>query len=106
MTMPSYEAVWLEEQMQIPLDELERASGLSSAEIVELVEYGVFTPQGSRPVEWRFAARSIVIGRTANRLRTNFELSPSAVALALGMIERIEELQRIVQTLEAQLPRE
>ena len=42
--MSYHEATLLEEHIQIALDELERASGLSIEQITELVEYGVFQP--------------------------------------------------------------
>jgi chaperone modulatory protein CbpM len=101
-SMSDHEATLLEEHIQIAVDELERASGLSIQEITELVEYGVFQPAGGRPHEWRFAARCIAVGRTAHRLRDDFELSTSGLALTLSLIERIEELQREIRTLQAQ----
>jgi chaperone modulatory protein CbpM len=100
--MSYYEATLLEEHIQIALDELERASGLSVEEITELVDYGVFQPQGGRPHEWRFAARCIAVGRRAHRLRADFELSAPGLALALSLLERIEELEREVRALQAQ----
>jgi chaperone modulatory protein CbpM len=96
------EGTLLAEQVQIALDELERASGLSIEMITELVEYGVFEPQGSRPHEWRFAARSIAVGRTARRLHADFELSAPGLALAMSLLERIEALEREVRVLQAQ----
>jgi chaperone modulatory protein CbpM len=100
--MSYYEATLLEEHIQIAVEELERASGLSIEEITELVEYGVFQPQGSRPHEWRFAARCIAVGRRAQRLRSDFELSTSGLALTLSLLERIEELEREMRALQAQ----
>ena len=100
--MSNQEATLLEEHIQIALDELERTSGLSIEQITELVEYGVFEPVGSRPHEWRFAARCIAVGRTANRLRADFELSTSGLALALSLLERIEGLERDLRALHAQ----
>jgi chaperone modulatory protein CbpM len=100
--MSYHEATLLEEHIQIALDELERASGLSIEQITELVEYGVFQPVGARPHEWRFAARSISVGRTANRLRADFELATPGLALTLSLLERIEELEREVTALQAQ----
>ena len=99
--MSDHEATWLED-MQIELDELERASGLSIEQITELVEYGVFQPAGARPHEWRFAASCIAVGRTANRLRADFELSTAGLALTLSLLERIEDLQRELRALRAQ----
>jgi chaperone modulatory protein CbpM len=100
--MSDHEATLLEEHVQIALDELERASGLSIEQITELVEYGVFQPAGGRPHEWRFAARCIAVGRTASRLRADFELSTAGLALALSLLERIEDLERELRALQAQ----
>jgi chaperone modulatory protein CbpM len=100
--MSYYEATLLEEHIFIAMDELERASGLSTEQITELVDYGVFQPQGSRPHEWRFAARSIAIGRRANRLHTAFELSMPSLALTLSLVERIEELEHELSAMRAQ----
>jgi len=107
MSWPLDEALLLEEHVLVALEELAQASGLSAQEIIELVEYGVFEPVG-RPGEaqaWRFAARCIVTGRTASRLRKDFDLPTSGLALALSLIERIETLERQVRVLEAQLLR-
>jgi chaperone modulatory protein CbpM len=100
--MSYYEATLLEEHIEIAVEELERASGLSIEEITELVEYGVFQPHGSRPHEWRFAARCIAVGRRAQRLRSDFELSTSVLELTLSLLELIEELEREMRTLQAQ----
>jgi len=101
-SMSDYEPTLLEEHVQIALDELERATGLSIQEITELVEYGVFQPEGGRPHEWRFAARCIAVGRSAHRLRSDFELSAPGLALTLSLLERIEELEREIRALQAQ----
>jgi chaperone modulatory protein CbpM len=100
--MTSLEATLLEEHLLIALDELERASGLSIEQISELVEYGVFEPQGRLPQEWRFAARSIAVARRACRLRSDFELSTPGLALALTLLERIEGLEQDLNRLRAQ----
>ena len=56
-------------------------------------------------MEWRFAARCITLGRAASRLRSDFELAAPGLALMLSFRERIEELERQVRALEAQLLR-
>ena len=105
MTSARYDPDLLSEHLEIALEELVRASGLTQAEIVELVEYGVFEPSGGAPVEWRFSARYIAVARRAARLRSDFELNLSGLALALTYLERIEELEAEVQRLRAQLLR-
>jgi chaperone modulatory protein CbpM len=104
--MSYYEATQLEEHILIALEELERASGLSIEQITELVEYGVFQPEGARPHEWRFAARCIAVGRRANRLRTAFELSMPGLALTMSLVERIEALEHELTAMRAQALKE
>ena len=91
------------EQFEIELQELSRATGLSVEEIVELVGYGVFEPAGAAPVEWRFSARSITLGRRASRLRADFELDLSALSLVVALLERMEELEGELNRLRCEL---
>jgi chaperone modulatory protein CbpM len=89
----------------IVITEFESASGLTRTEIIELVEYGVFEPQGGSPEEWRFPDVLIGIAREAARLRRDFELTPPGLAMLLAYRERVRELERRVRELECRLPR-
>jgi chaperone modulatory protein CbpM len=100
---PSAYPVLLSEQLEIEMDDLVRATGLRADEIVELVEYGVFEPVGGAPVQWRFSARSIAVGRRACRLRSDFDLDVPALALVAALLERIDELEGESVRLRAQL---
>jgi chaperone modulatory protein CbpM len=93
----------LGEQLEVALDELARATGLTVEEVVELVEYGVFEPAGGTRVQWRFSARCITVGRRAARLRADFELDLSALALVAALLERIDDLEAEMARLRAQL---
>jgi chaperone modulatory protein CbpM len=100
------EAEWpalLAEHLDVALDELVEASGLTLDEVVELTEAGVFEPRGAGPREWRFSARQIVLARQARRLRADFELDLTGLTLALTLMERIEDLEREVHRLRCQL---
>jgi chaperone modulatory protein CbpM len=106
-----YDQALLTEHLEVALEELAQASGLSQHEIVELVEYGVFQPVGSAPPgpsgasAWRFSSRTIVLGRRASRLKADFDLSLSALSLVLTYLQRIEEMEAELAQLRAQLPR-
>jgi chaperone modulatory protein CbpM len=93
----------LGEHLEVALDELASSTGLSAEDIVELVEYGVFRPSGGAPLEWRFSARCIMLGRRASRLRTDFELDLPGLSLVSALLERIDELEDEVVRLRAQL---
>jgi chaperone modulatory protein CbpM len=83
----------LAEHVEVALEELVEASGLTLDEIVALVEYGVFEPRGAAREEWTFSASCIALGRRARRLKSAFELDVPGLALALTCLERIDELE-------------
>ncbi|HEY8067761.1 MAG TPA: chaperone modulator CbpM [Burkholderiales bacterium] len=85
--------------------EFESASGLTRAEIVELVEHGVFAPAGRAVEEWTFPESALAVARVAARLRTDFELPPASLALLLAYRERMLELEQRLRELECRLPR-
>jgi chaperone modulatory protein CbpM len=97
------EVAWLDARETVTAAELSRACGLSAAELDELVDYGALAPQRVEP-ERAFGAEWIVPLRTAGRLRHDFDLDLFAVAILLGYLSRIEELEREVKSLRAHLP--
>lgn len=99
------EVTLLTAHVRIALADLEHGSGLSRAEIVELVEYGALAPRGAGPADWTFPASALVLTREAARLRRDFELAPAGLALLLAYVERVRELERRIRELECRLPR-
>ena len=98
------EVTWLDARESVTVAELARACGLSAAELDELVEYGALAPLQRGASERAFSAEWIVPLRTAGRLRQDFDLDLFAVAILLGYLNRIEELEREVKSLRAHLP--
>lgn len=78
---------------------------MSRDEIQELVELGVFAPRSAASAEWEFSARCIELARLARRLRAEFELPLSGVALVLSYRERIRDLEERLRRLECEVPR-
>jgi hypothetical protein len=95
----------LTEACELTLEELAEFSGLTESELREFVEYGAIAPVDPSAAQWRFAGRCVVTMRTASRLRSDFELEPHGVALAISLLERIRELEGELTRLRAQLPR-
>ena len=98
------DVVWLDEQHEVSLSELAESSGLSEAELRELVDYGALVPTDLQSAQWTFRGNCVVAVRTAWRLRNDFELDPHALALALKFIVRIRELEAQLRESRAQLP--
>jgi chaperone modulatory protein CbpM len=93
VTSNSCDALWLEDHRRVPLRELAEVSGLTEAEVVELVEYGALSPAGAPAEHWVFSVSAITVARTAHRLGEEFALEPHGVALLLAYVERIRELE-------------
>jgi chaperone modulatory protein CbpM len=103
-----YELQILDSHTEIAFAELVRAFDSQRDELIELMRCGVLEPRGSvdsDEASWRFSAEALSVARRAARLRDGFELDAPALALTLGLLERIEELQRRVRELECRLPR-
>ena len=88
----------VDEEGGIPLAQLCRACGLSVEAVAALVEEGILEPEGTRRGRWRFSADSIRRARTAIRLQRDLELNLAGVALALDLLDRVEELQARVRS--------
>jgi chaperone modulatory protein CbpM len=99
------DAVWLNEQYPLSAIELAELSGLSEAEIYELVDDDVIKPMDADAAPLSFGAQHLLIARTARRLRDDFDLSIHGVALALTLLDRVHDLEAQLCDLRARLPR-
>lgn len=99
------EPVWLTDDHALSATELAEMSGLSEAELHELVDYGAVTPIDPEAAPWMFTGRCLLTVRTACRLRISFDLEPHGVALIVSLLERIHGLESQLGSLRAQLPR-
>jgi chaperone modulatory protein CbpM len=91
--LPALDASIVDDAISFTLVELCRASGVSGAQIVLLVEEGVLQPQGDAPESWRFPGTSLHRARKAMRLARDFELGAAQAALVLALLEQIDELR-------------
>jgi chaperone modulatory protein CbpM len=87
------DALWLDPHRRVPLRELADVSGLSEADVVELVEYGALAPADATAGQLVFGVSAIFAARTAHRLGEEFALEPHAIALLLAYVDRIRELE-------------
>jgi len=99
------EVLWLEEHHELSLTELAELSGLTQAELHELVDCGAIVPVDPRSGSPAFRADDIVAAKTAARLRRAFELDVEGLALAMALLERVHDLEAQLTRLQAQAPR-
>ena len=105
MQIKPVEAVWLAEDNEFSFPELVELSGLSEAELHELVDYGAITPVDPDSPQWVFKGRCLITVRAAYRLRVSFDLDPHGIALVVSLLDRIHGLEEELGSLRAQLPR-
>ncbi|MDB5866241.1 MAG: merR regulatory family protein [Betaproteobacteria bacterium] len=105
MKLELTETLWLDERGAVTLIELAQCSGLSEAELRELVDMGAIEPLDPDAGQWSFGSHCIVAARAASRLRKDFELDTSGLAVVLSLLERVHELESEVQHMHARLPR-
>ena len=83
-------------------------TALSREAVKDLVDLGVIRPlaessRGAR--EWTFHDRALARLQRASRLRRELELDWAGVAVAMDLMEEIQQLRREVDTLRKQLYR-
>ena len=90
--------VILEEQIELSLTEVCAACRVQTSQIIALVEEGVIepattAPPDQAPADWRFAGAALTRARRALRLQRDLDLDPSAAALVLELLDRIDALR-------------
>ena len=101
MNIETTEALRMDELGEITFAQLIEYSGMTDADLRELVDYGALVPVDPATSSWIFRADTLTIARNAGRLRREFDLDPHGIAVLLGFIERIEELEAELRALRA-----
>ncbi len=70
-----------------------------------IVELGILTPKGEQPDEWQFDADMLSTARRAQQLHRQLEVDWPGVALALQLLEQIDNLKSENQQLRQRLAR-
>ncbi|WP_207865627.1 MULTISPECIES: chaperone modulator CbpM [Pseudomonas] len=91
--------------VQLDMAEFCEAADLSDVYVIEIVEHGILEPQGAQPREWRFTDYELVLAKRAAKLRRDLELEWEGVALALDLLEEVQELRAENRMLRQRLAR-
>jgi chaperone modulatory protein CbpM len=103
MNVEIAEAITLDEQGLVTLDQLVEVADLPAEELRALVDYGALAPVDPAAASWTFAASYVVVARTAGRLRRDFELDAHSLSVVLRYIQRVEALEAELRALHARL---
>lgn len=83
----------VEEDVELTLVQLCRASGASEEQLTLWIAEGAVEPQGNTPREWRFSGAALRRVRTARRLAQDLEINAPGIALALDLLDEINALR-------------
>jgi chaperone modulatory protein CbpM len=83
----------IEEETRLSLRELCDACAVHVEFITELVDEGVIEPTGIDKSHWCFSGISLQRIRTAKRLQQDLGVNLAGVALALDLIEELQQLR-------------
>ncbi len=83
----------LEEDVELTLADLCKASQMPAEHVYEFIEYGVIEPKASESGQWRFQGVSLFRMNRARRLQRDLGVNLAGAALALDLMEQIDALQ-------------
>ena len=83
----------LEEDVELTLADLCHACRLPAEQVCELVEEGVIEAVKREPGGWRFRGVSLQRIRIAQRLQRDLRVNLAGAALALDLLEELEQLR-------------
>lgn len=78
----------------LTIKDLSRMCAVDERHIVEFVEEGVLSVVEINTTEWHFTGAALRRARLALRLERDLELNLAGVALALELMEELENLRR------------
>ncbi|MFY9327662.1 MAG: chaperone modulator CbpM [Georgfuchsia sp.] len=83
----------VEEELDLTLAELCQACGAAEEHVTTWVLEGVLEPAGRQPREWRFGGPALRRAHIALRLTQDLEINAAGVALALDLLDEINDLR-------------
>lgn len=61
--------------------------------LIEIVEQGILEPSGQAPEDWLFDAAALAVARRAARLQRDLQIDWAGIALALSLLDELEQLR-------------
>lgn len=86
--------VVLDETIEFSLGELCRCCGVSAETVIEMVDEGLLDPLGYGPEDWRFRGPALRRAQAALRLTHDLRVNYAGAALALELLDELEDLRR------------
>ena len=68
-------------------------TGLAQDVVVEIIEHGIVEPIGASPDEWLFSPAMLIVTKKAVRLHRDLEVDWAGIALAIELLDEVEQLR-------------
>lgn len=94
----------IEEHRELTLRDLSRFSGLPAEELTVLVEEGIIEPLSTGTPYWRFRGTCLRRVRCAVRLNRDLGVNWAGTALALELLEELDQLRQRVRHMDPSRP--
>ena len=88
-------------EYSLTLAEISRCCGVNTEEILVLIAEGVLSPRGSAQQEWRFGSTDLGRALSALRLERDLGVNAAGAALAIELLDEMQQLRDRVRILEA-----
>ncbi len=79
--------------VQLDIHEFCECVGLAEDCLLEIIEHGIVEPTGPTAELWLFDANALAVARRALRLQRDLQLEWAGIALALQLIDELEQLR-------------
>lgn len=89
----------------LDLAELCQTISLTEEIVIEIVDLGIVEPSGRNPKEWQFDIQMIATTRKALRLHYDLDIDWPGIALAVSLLDELEQLRMEKRALESRLGR-
>lgn len=87
------------EDDNLTLEQLCDACGVQADWVVSLIEESIIEPQGDEMHLWRFSGTHLARVRSALRLQRDLGINLAGIALALDLMEELENLRARLKTM-------
>ena len=91
------QGVILNEETLCSFADLCSVCDVNAETVHEMVEEGIITPEGTSIQEWHFPALAIRRVQTVIRLQRDLRVNLPGCALALDLLDELEELRRLAR---------
>lgn len=93
----------LDETIELTLTDLAQRCSVRTEIVIAMVREGVLEPQGDTPEQWYFSGYDLVRLRRAVRLQQDLDVNLAGAALAIELLEELDDLRARLRRLEQHL---